>query len=320
MEKHKLLFSFFICSAILKSNHTIKEDEWDLFVRGAIHNNSRTLPPMPSEEMWITTHIWSALHVLNECKSFEGLLKDFVDHLDEWRMYFMSEYPHRAVLPGKWNNSLDSFQRMVLLRCFREEKAMFAMTDFVEQYLGKRYIQPPPFDIDVFFKESSATMPIIFIITPGADPTNLLLQFANKKGYQDKLLKCSLGKGQGPKATELIHNGMRTGNWVLLQNCHLAKSWMPSLEKIVDSFGDVSVQSHVHPDFRLWLTSMPTGYFPVSVLQAGMKLTNEPPKGLRANLYRSFHDLKDSFATKKYEWRRLVSHSSYLLTFPMHLG
>jgi hypothetical protein len=144
----------------------------------------------------------------------------------------------------------------------------------------------------------------------------------------DKLKLISLGQGQGPRAKQLVEAAMVDGGWVLLQNCHLAKSWMGELEKLVDSFvrdtgGGVQawrpwpaiwpwswpyapeleqgpplcssltvlvvllwvsgvwgvlvpVQSaaeaegplgsrgpHIHPDFRLFLTSMPADYFPV---------------------------------------------------------
>jgi hypothetical protein len=46
--------------------------------------------------------------------------------------------------------------------------------------------------------------------------------------------KVSLGQGQGPKAEKLLAAGMERGLWVCLQNCHLATSWMPALERIVE--------------------------------------------------------------------------------------
>jgi dynein heavy chain len=111
------------------------------------------------------------------------------------------------------------------------------------------------------------------------------LKFAQSKDYGDRLFPISLGQGQGKKAVKLMAEATKAGDWVMLQNCHLASSWMSDLEKIVIEFGE---RNDIDPSFRLFLTSMPTPDFPVSVLQNGVKLTTEPPRGIKANMRRGY--------------------------------
>merc|ERR1712216_600625 len=88
-----------------------------------------------------------------------------------------------------------------------------------------------------------------------------------------------------------IEDGLVEGNWVFLVNCHLSISWMPALEKIIDGFADG--EEDPHPDFRLWLSSSPHPKFPIAILQRGIKMTTEPPTGLKANLLRLYNLLTE---------------------------
>ena len=62
---------------------------------------------------------------------------------------------------------------------------------------------------------------------------------------------------------------------------------MMNLERIVLENIDNKEKDSIHSEFRLFLTSMPEKYFPVSVLQNGIKLTTETPKGIKANVKRT---------------------------------
>ena len=119
--------------------------------------------------------------------------------------------------------------------------------------------------MDDVYKDSDKNTPIIYVLSTGAEPTALFLRFAKKTLTENQSYTIiSLGQGQEEFATNAIDEGMKSGNWVLLQNCHLFKSYMPKLEKKVMEISEG--KQLMNEDFRLFLTSMPVPYFPVSVL------------------------------------------------------
>lgn len=102
----------------------------------------------------------------------------------------------------------------------------------------------------------------------------------------------------------MIKEATQKGGWVLLQNCHLSIGWLSELEKIVEDLNE-----GMNKEFRLWLTSFPEKKFPISILQNGIKMTFEPPKGLRNNLLRTYANLDDKTlddCSKPDEFKKLL--------------
>jgi dynein heavy chain len=66
----------------------------------------------------------------------------------------------------------------------------------------------------------------------------------------------------------------------------------------------------IHENFRLWITCQPNNEFPLSLLQMGIKITTEPPKGLKAGISRTFNTIVNQDFLEKVEpydkWRALV--------------
>ncbi|KAJ1636012.1 dynein heavy chain [Pavlovales sp. CCMP2436] len=282
-EKDKLVFSLLLCVKLMEGYGKLNHGEWKYFIVGGILLDPSSAPKNPAP-VWLTQKSWNDFVTLSELPAFAGLTEDVVAKHDEWRNIYDSIDPDTllAELPQGWSGKLNSLERMLVLKAIRPDKLIPAIIDFVSGEIGSQFVEPPPFDLAGSFRDSSPTIPLVFVLSPGMDPMNALIKFAESKKIA--IDSVSLGQGQGPHAEKLVASGALKGFWVVLQNCHLYVSWMSTLERIVEGFESTDP----HANFRLWLTSYPSPAFPVLVLQNGVKMTNEPPKGLRANMLSSY--------------------------------
>ncbi|XP_041458176.1 dynein heavy chain 3, axonemal-like isoform X7 [Lytechinus variegatus] len=543
-EKDKLLFSFILCIGIAKGRGEIDDREWRFLLTGGIALENPFPNPAPT---WLSDKSWAEVVRVSQLDAFDDFMLNFRSNISEWKKLYDSPSPHTDKIPEPWELSLNEIEKLIVLRMIRPDKVVPAVQNFIIKAMGQAYIEPPTFDLAKSYVDSSYFTPLIFVLSPGADPMNVLMKFAVEKGflkppkqdsmsiksnmsratsslellaqrktpdaatllesmnegdegsevmteesdtstlllqtsqqlsgstenlehaltYQNQLLHVShsnnakkdhlhpsnlhgdfqnetfelveddlvdilparrvlsaipevdstydseaeqnldtplpstpnpahaphqstapsnitpssrhstpspntplhgtpspnppdlkplskddepgrlsaggddlmekemanieddpveaagleyladrhrhrrkskifrsslvrslssmggngmqtvsLGQGQGPIAAKMINEAVENGTWVVLQNCHLALSWLPTLEKICEEL--ITDSEKTRPSFRLWLTSYPTPSFPVSILQNGIKMTNEPPKGLRANLLRSY--------------------------------
>lgn len=85
--------------------------------------------------------------------------------------------------------------------------------------LGEKYVQPPVLDYKSIFRQSSAMTPVVFVLSPGADPAFDVFKLGEEMGFKPgtKLKYMALGQGMGPKAQEFIETGSTRGLWIMLQ-------------------------------------------------------------------------------------------------------
>ncbi|OEH79493.1 heavy chain 2 family protein [Cyclospora cayetanensis] len=277
-ERHKALLGLHLCASILLADDQLNRHEYAfLFTRGALLDAPS--PPTNPDPEWITPAAWQLVCKADQLEALQGLQSSVDQNSREWRRWFGSTEPERATLPGDWQARLDALQRLIVIRCLRPDRVIPAASRFVADALDARFIENMPLDWEDLFASSKNTVPLLLLLS-GVDPVGQLMTFATSKNAT--VVSVALGQGQAMRAEQAIRDGARHGFWVFLANCHLAVSWLPTLEKLTEEI----LNMKLHPNFRLWLSSEPTENFPIALLQRSTKVTIERPRGLRANLQR----------------------------------
>ncbi|TYZ50849.1 hypothetical protein PybrP1_008863 [[Pythium] brassicae (nom. inval.)] len=278
-ERHKLMFSFQMTCMIMTAAGELNRAELEFFLKGDTSLDAAS-QPKPEPLTWMSMAGWKDLLCLGKLnESFGALLPDFLANMGEWKRWYDLEAPEASALPCGYSDQLSSLQKLLVFRCFRQDRVYNAMKLFVVSVMSEKYVQPPVLDYARIYNQSAATSPIVCILSPGADPQSDIQTLGEDLGFSGHRFKfLALGQGQGPLAEQMLEAGYTRGHWVLLQNCHLLASWLRTLEKML------LAMHKPHKDFRLWLTTEPTDRFPLGILQRSLKVVTEPPDGLKQNM------------------------------------
>ncbi|CBZ52391.1 hypothetical protein NCLIV_021800 [Neospora caninum Liverpool] len=292
-ERHKLTFVALLTFRLLQRgvlNDVYDAECFNFLLRGP----TKVVPENPLAD-WLPNAAWYAVQKLVDVPGFEtfatNMERDAPSRFKEW---FQEQHPEAVKLPLDWKR-LESqpFKKLMVLRCLRPDRMTTAIAEYIRAILpsGSAFIDGDAAlsfkDIlESSFKDSANATPIFFILSPGADPVKEVESMGKKAGYTANFNfhNVAMGQGQDTVAMQKLDFAQKEGHWVMLQNIHLMPRWTVELEKKLDAFA----AEGSHPNFRCFLSSDPCDYIPIGILERSIKLTNEPPQGLKANFKRAF--------------------------------
>lgn len=213
---------------------------------------------------------------------------------------------------GQEKEEMRAFMEMCLVRSAREDRTIVASSKFIASILGVEFTNPIAYPMVDIWVESRTNVPILFLLSPGADPTSAIDEFARKKKKPTE--KVSMGEGQEEPARKAIKAAQESGGWVILQNCQLGLKFMEETEMNLAAMNNPDLQKP-HEDYRLWITCEPHSQFPLGLLQKVIKVTNEPPKGLKAGLNKTFTTMINQEFLEKVDnsnWKNLIFTICYM--------
>ncbi|CAH0724307.1 unnamed protein product, partial [Brenthis ino] len=285
-ERHKLLFSFQMDIKLEQSEGNVTQMQLDFFIKGNV-SLEKAIRACPAP--WIPAQGWQDIMKLSA--EFADNFVDLPDHittnLEKWQEWFDSDTPESSDIPDGYKERLNPFELLMLLRCFRVDRIYRALTDYITVTMGEEYITPPVISLDMIYEQTTPFTPVVFILSPGSDPTADLMKLADRCGFGGGKFKyLSLGQGQEGAALSLLEGAISHGQWLILQNCHLLVSFLRELEK------QLELMTKPHPEYRLWLTTDPTPTFPIGILQRSLKVVTEPPNGLKLNLRNTYFKMR----------------------------
>mmetsp|Transcript_17913 Transcript_17913/g.16185 ORF Transcript_17913/g.16185 Transcript_17913/m.16185 type:complete len:3436 (+) Transcript_17913:1-10308(+) len=310
-EADKLTFVLLVTLKILITAGHLRQSDLVLFLRGGAALDIESVRRKPFN--WMSNEAWlNVIELSQSQKFFANLPNDLVANEAMWRRWYEDNEPESMIIPDyeqKINELpvLGPFYKLFLIRSLRVDRCMLVCKWFIRnvEEMGPAYVEPVTDTIESIYDGMISSVPVIFLLSIGADPTESIESLARKRKLSPPAV-ISMGEGQETVAVKAMQAAAANGTWVLLQNCELGLDLMATMEEFLEK-----LKENMDSNFRLFITALPDKSFPLGLLQMSTKVTNEPPAGLKAGILKSYTIIIDQDRLERVDsegspWRQLL--------------
>lgn len=308
-QQHKIILATMFCLRIMQRSGDLVEEEVKHLIQGKVMTN---VPIMPEKiKKYLNEQTWKDCKALEYIEDFSDLCEKLdVDHL-HWRKWYAEEKVENIELPKKFKN-VSEFHKLLIIKAMRPDRVSSALKNFVSSNLSEEFISSTPSNLKQILEETPNTTPIFFVLFPGVDPTpeTEMNGKLNGKTISDgNFINISMGQGQETRALQMLEKAAKEGNWIFLQNVHLMRGWLKQFERKLEE-----ICQNPHPEFRCFVSSEPpinnsSMLIPEAILQKCMKVSNEAPQDLKANMLRALNHFSQEDvdnSSKKNEFKSIL--------------
>ncbi|XP_021242640.1 dynein heavy chain 5, axonemal-like isoform X8 [Numida meleagris] len=267
-ENHRFLFTLLLALKIDLQAKKISHSEFETLIKGGASLDLNSVEPKPKK--WILDMTWLNLVQLSSLCPFNQLLVQVVRNEKAWKAWFDAEAPEKTVVPDGYDSLLDQFRKLLLVRSWCPDHTVAQARHYIAESLGMKYAEGFILEMEAMWSESDCRTPLTCFLSVGSDPTENIERLAKSKNIPCHAI--SMGQGQEVHARRLLNKCMQDGGWLLLQNCHLG---LVFLNELMDT---ITTTESISEGFRTWITTEAHPEFPINLLQASIKFTNEPPQ------------------------------------------
>ena len=156
---------------IMDGDGDLNKVELDFFLKGNTSLDAVSREnPYPA---WLSANGWKDLQKLLVLgPDWVKIIDDIESNGKQWKDWYDLEAPEQVPIPCGYSEKLNKFQQLLVVRIFRPDRVINAIKNFIIEKMNDYYVKSPPINFQKIYEQSTEKTPIVFILSPGADPFN----------------------------------------------------------------------------------------------------------------------------------------------------